>query len=113
MEDLDLLAALEPKKRLGFSEKTVQEGDQTHVVKKQRVDDVFWSVKATAQIHQDDNYGSKKVVGSKYVGSIDMLTAANMAKECGAAIGSAEFNAYVVRCLKNTHQKFAAASYQT
>jgi len=54
-------------------------------------------------------HAKNTVAGARYLGSIDSITAANWAKECGAAIGSAEFNAYAKRQLNSgEYSKFKA-----
>jgi hypothetical protein len=39
--------------------------------------------------------------GAVYLGSVDMITAGNWAKECGCAIGTKEYNAYAKKKLQS------------
>ena len=48
-------------------------------------------------------------VGSKWIGSVDTITGAVWAKECGAAIGTKEFAAYAKKKLMDPdYNKFRA-----
>lgn len=47
----------------------------------------------------DANDFNPKLVGSRYIGSVDPITASNWAKECGYAIGTKGFAAYAKKKL--------------
>ena len=52
-----------------------------------------------------------KLVGSRYIGSVDPITASNWAKECGYAIGTKGFAAYAKKKLLSGEFSKYAVNY--
>lgn len=77
------------------------------VIRTNNVDNVIQGVKDRSEMLTKAS--GKNVAGSRYLGSIDPVTGAIWAKECGAAIGTKEFAAYAKKKLQsNEFLKFRA-----
>jgi hypothetical protein len=83
----------------------VEGSDATHVVTSINADPFIEGVKALSEKHSKT---AKTPIGSRYVGSIDPVTAEVFARECGAAIGTREFAIYAKKRLNSDFSKYKA-----
>lgn len=75
------------------------------MTRSQEVDSVFDGVKMVGEVEN----ATRDTNGRLYLGSIDPITAANWARECGAAIGTKEFAQFAKKKLmSNEFSKFRA-----
>ena len=74
------------------------ENELTRFKRTMVVDPIIDGVKLLSEVI---NPNVEKVAGAKYLGSIDPLTASNLAKECGYGIGTKGFAVYVKKQLLN------------
>lgn len=88
------------------TETTVIDGDNIVVTRQHDVEALLQGIKERSEVTSKYHVGP---VGSKWIGSIDTITASNWAKECGAAIGTKEFAAYAKKKLMDPdYSKFRA-----
>ena len=73
------------------------EGDQLIVRKELNIDPLLSAIPAYADMVNSQSART----GRRYAGSVDLLTAQNWAKECGAAIGTKEFRVYAKKKLNS------------
>lgn len=79
--------------------------DNGFVVKKTRdVTEVLKAVKGMSELDSPK--------GNNYRGSVDMYTAQTWARECGAAVGTAEWKEYALKKLKDSNYAAFRADYK-
>lgn len=95
--ELNLLAMVEEALLARRTESLVSEGNQLHYKKSGFVDHIFAGAKARREMLESSPI--KPQNGASYLGSVDEITAGNWATECGAAIGTKEWNQYAKKQL--------------
>jgi len=87
-------------------EDVVIDGTDIVVTRQHDVEPLLQGIKERSEITSKNYRGP---VGSQWIGSIDTITGAIWAKECGAAIGTKEFAEYAKKKLMDpNYQKFRA-----
>lgn len=89
------------KMRLHFK----SEDGKFHITRTADVDPVFEHVRGLSQAHKDAPALKRK---TKYLGSLDPITAAEFRKNVGAGVGTKEFQEYALKKINDTHTKFKA-----
>lgn len=88
-------------------ERTYHDGQKVVVHKAQVIDPLINAIPAYSDMANAQDH--VKRVNRRYLGSVDMITAQNWAKECGSAVGTKEFSAYAKKKLMNNEfAKFKA-----
>jgi len=102
----NLEAEMHRQRLMKPKEATVIDGTDIVVTREHDIEPLLQGIKERSEVTSKYHVGP---VGSKWIGSIDTITAANWSKECGAGIGTKEFAAYAKKKLMNPeYNKFRA-----
>lgn len=99
------MATLEMQEVMQEKERFVVESDKIHLITTVNADPIIQGVKALSELHSKT---AKTPIGSRYVGSIDPITAETWSRVCGAAIGTREFAKYAKTRLNSDYAKYKA-----
>ena len=88
----NILAEIHYRQTAKPTTRTVVEDGKTHEISTHDIEPLLNAIKDRREAFDASPKRAKN--GANYLGSIDVHTAANWAKECGAAVGTKEFTAY-------------------
>lgn len=107
MEESRLAFEVEKLDRLGYTVSEHMEDGKFYIVRKINADPVIATVKQRSQMIRDSG-GKGGKAGQKYLGSLDPITAADLAAKSGLKIGTREFADYAVDQIKREYTKYKA-----